>query len=125
MMNFNLIAYLIYGLITLFTIFFVGGILHKNGRYYIHQFFSKDPALGDYINDGLLIGYYLINMGYVFITIRYWENIESFQLLVELIGTKTGSIFLLLGLLHFFNILALKVYAWWHHIEIGPLDKKS
>lgn len=122
-MNYNLLAYLIYGLLTSVTIFYVGRVLHRNGRHYVLRAL-QDEEMGDFINDGLLTGYYLFNLGYVFITIKNWERIENVQLLVELISEKTGIILLLLGLLHFFNIIALKLYASLKNIDLGAAHNK-
>ena len=109
-MNLNLIAYFLYSLITIYTIVYVGRVLHRNGRHYILKIL-KDESFGDFINNGLLVGYYLVNIGYVFITITAWEKIEHGIALVEVLGAKVGTIFLLLGGMHIFNIIALKIYA--------------
>ena len=121
-MNFNIIAYLIYGLITIFTIFYIGRVLHENGRHFVLRFIHEEQV-GDFINNGLLTGYYLFNIGYVFITLNNWKTIiDSFQL-IEAVCEKTGTILLLLGLLHFFNILALRLYAHLNGIGLGAPQK--
>lgn len=116
-MNFNLFAYLIYGLITVFTIVHVGKVLHQNGRHYIMRIFV-DHEFGDYINNALLMAYYLFNMGYVFITLKNWETIEKGIEIIEMIGHKTGIIFLMLGILHFTNILGLQLIAKFKNKEV-------
>ena len=109
-MTYNLLAYLIYGTITIYTIFYVGGVLHRNGRHLVLKTLG-DEELGDYVNNALLAAYYLVNVGYVFITITTWEQIESFLEMVTLVGSRTGLILLLLGILHYVNILALHLIA--------------
>ena len=122
-MTYNILAYLIYGLLTSITIFYVGKVLHRNGRHYMLRAL-QDEEMGDFINDGLLVGYYLVNVGYVFITIKFWEAIQNVQQLVEMVSEKTGIILLLLGLLHFFNILALKLYVSLNNIDLGAANHK-
>lgn len=123
-MNYNLLAYLIYGVITSITIFYVGKVLHRNGRHYVLQAI-QDESMGDFINDGLLVGYYLVNVGYVFLTINFWETIQNLQQLVEQICMNTGTILLLLGLLHFANILGIKIYAALNKIDLGAAKHKN
>ena len=109
-MTYNLTAYLIYALISIFTIGYVGRVLHQNGRHYILQII-EDIAFGDFINNGLLAGCYLLNIGYVLFTLTNWEVISNMPLLFEVICTQIGTIYLLLGMLHFGNIAVLWLYA--------------
>ncbi len=109
-MNYNLTAYFLYGLFTIYTIVYVGKVLHKNGRYFVLEAI-KDEAIGDFINNGLLVGYYLVNIGFVLLTINQWEVISTGIQLIEQLSIKSGSIFLLLGILHHCNILVLKTYS--------------
>ncbi|MGK0365911.1 MAG: hypothetical protein ACI85O_002981 [Saprospiraceae bacterium] len=104
-MTYNFIAYSIYALISIFTIGYIGKILHRNGRYFVLKIMS-DEEFGDFINNGLLVGYYLVNIGYVFFTLSNWKTIANLPDLIEAIGQQTGSLFILLGVLHFVNILA-------------------
>lgn len=122
-MNYNLLAYLIYGLFTSFTIIYLGRILHRNGRHYVLRFIQEEEV-GDFFNDGLLAGYYLLNIGYVLLTLKFWETIFTVQQLVEIISEKTGLILLMLGLLHFFNIIGLKLYARLRGIDLGAANDK-
>lgn len=109
-MTYNIIAYLIYASISIFTVAYVGQMLHRNGRYFILELLP-DEAFCDYINNGLLAGYYLVNIGYVLVTLTNWEVIGSLPQLLEMISIKTGGIYLMLGVLHFFNIAAIRMYA--------------
>ncbi|MDB4728444.1 hypothetical protein OAF63_06600, partial [Saprospiraceae bacterium] len=111
--------YLIYGISTVFTIVYVGKILHQNGRHYILRIFI-DTEFGDYINNALLTAYYLFNIGYVFVTLHSWETILNQVELIEMIGQKTGIILLMLGGLHFINILALQIIAQFKNRKTRP-----
>ena len=110
-MNLNIQAYVIYGSFTIYTIWYLGKILHQNGRHYILMIFD-DESWGDFINNSLLMGYYLLNIGWVFITINNWQTIKNTTQLLEVIGYKFGSILLILGVMHWFNIMALYAYGY-------------
>lgn len=116
-MTYNLIAYGIYALISIFTIGFVGRVLHRNGRYFVLRVIT-DEAFGDFINNGLLAGYYLVNIGYVLFTLSNWQTIVDLSGLIEAIGEQTGSLYILLGVLHFVNILSLRMYAYLNKIQL-------
>ena len=120
-MTYNIIAYLIYALISIFTISYVGRTLHRNGRHFVLQIIPDD-VFCDYINNGLLAGYYLVNIGYVLFTLTSWQVIENMPQLFEIISLKTGGIYLMLGVLHFFNIAALRLYARYNPIDSSVSD---
>ena len=107
----------------MFTIVYVGRVLHQNGRPFVLRALEKE--IGDFINDSLLTAYYLFNIGYVFLTVKNWETIRSGLQLIEIVGEKTGAILLLLGLLHFVNILVLKIYADLKNIDLSTNKTQS
>lgn len=109
-MNFNILAYILYGLITIWTIIHLGKILHTSGYYYVKQLFIENK-MTVFINNTLLAGYYLTNIGYVLLTLKYWEDIASFKGFVENVSEKTGLIFILLATMHFINIALLSIYS--------------
>lgn len=116
-MTYNISAYIIYLIITFFITFIVGKTLHKNGIYFLYDIFI-DKEFSERINNILLIGYYLLNIGYVAISISFWNNLNSTQELLAALFENTGIIVLGLGTFHYFNIVSLWIAA---HIK----NKKS
>ncbi len=108
-MNFNILSYLIYLPVTFYIILIVGFTFYRNGQHYIENIIPDNLGLVRVINRMLLLGYYLINLGYVTLTISFWQPINSLQQMCEVLSTKTGFIMVLLGLLHFNNLFCL----WW------------
>lgn len=107
-MNYNIIGYLIYLPITIFITIYVGQQLHKHGYIYVKRAFS-DLAIATAINNMLLVGYYLVNIGYAIIGLKNWNIIHSIDQLISDLSTHIGHIILLLAILHYFNIMALAV----------------
>lgn len=103
MITYNLIAYTIYGIITYLITVRVGWICYTNGYYFIRAE-VKDEAIANSINKILLVCYYLTNLGYITLMIRYWKRVENFQGLVESLSQKIALIVLGLGCLHFMNM---------------------
>jgi hypothetical protein len=106
MMYFNLIAYAIYALLTYLITVRVGWLCYKNGLHFV-ELAIEGEHLALSVNRLLLVGYYLINLGYITIMIYLWETINTWQQLVESLSQKMAFIVLLLGLMHFFNLAVL------------------
>lgn len=109
-MNLNLIAYFIYFLITIFIIVKVGKICYNNGNIYVSQLIPNHEDLCLKINQLLLVGYYLLNIGYCAMTIISWEKIETLTQLTEVITSKSALIIITIAILHYFNIILLTNY---------------
>lgn len=106
-MNYNIFSYIIYLAIVLFVILRVGHTLYRNGRPFVIMCLDGNVAVADAVNKILLVGYYLINMGYAVITLRIWEKITSMMDALETLSYKIGFLVLLLGVMHFINVGAL------------------
>lgn len=106
-MNYNLITYSIYIPIVVFIMLKVGWMFYKHGEIYLLHIYNHDINLVKSINNMLLIGYYLINLGYSILTIAYWEQISTSQQLVNSLATTLGRIIIVLALLHYNNVLFL------------------
>lgn len=106
-MNFNILSYCIYGLITFYIIIWVGKLFHENGRVFILSLFNLREELTDTTNNLLLTGYYLFNIGYAIIQLSFWEKVNSFSFLVSTVALKTGSLLFILATLHYNNMLII------------------
>ncbi len=106
-MNFNLVTYSIYLLITSLIIVKVGFICYKNGNIFVMNLVPNDKEFCIRINKALLVGYYLINIGYVVISLSYWKSINSILELIESITMRTAIIIGILAILHYFNLFWL------------------
>ena len=109
-MNLNIIGYVIYLLITTFIIINVGKICYRNGNIYVAQLIPEHEDLCQKTNQVLLIGYYLLNLGYCAMTLISWDKIISYSQLVEVISIKTATIICIIAILHYFNIYILTKY---------------
>jgi hypothetical protein len=63
-----------------------------------------DEALADSINHLLVVGFYLINFGYVTLALKSAEKPADLQGVLETLSTKIGWVLLILGAMHFFNL---------------------
>ena len=106
----NVTAYIVYLITAVIITVLVGRDLHKNGYYLILDLFENE-LFTKTLNNMLLTGYYLVNLGYVAIAITSFEDISNTQLLLTELATKIGTILLILGVLHFNNIIVLHLLS--------------
>jgi hypothetical protein len=106
-MNYTVITYCIYLPITIILTVWVARTLFVNGRVFLVEIFHQDLTLADSVNKLLLVGFYLINIGYAVYTLRIVDSIESTQGVIEILSQKIGWIILVLGAMHFFNLFIL------------------
>mgnify|MGYP003605120078 CR=1 FL=1 len=109
-MNLNIIGYLIYLSLTSIIIIKVGKLCYDNGNIFVSQLIPNHEELCLQINKTLLIGYYLLNLGYCAMTIISWEKIQTINQLIEIIATKSALIILTIGFMHYINIILLTKY---------------
>ncbi len=103
-MNYNIFSYFIYGCITVYIIYWVGKLFHRNGRIFILRLFHQDESMTDTTNNILLIAYYLFNIGYAVAQFSFWEKVTSIESMIASISMKTGILVTILAITHYFNI---------------------
>lgn len=103
-MSTTLWSYSLYIAISTLLTVYVGHTLHKRGRIFILESFHQNENMTDSVNHLLLVGFYLINLGFVFLFLRIGTPPENAKDAFEYICTKEGIVLLTLGLMHFFNM---------------------
>ena len=104
MNNYNFISYLIYLPITFYITVIVGQILYKKGIVFLNDAFNSNSELASILNKFLLLGYYLINLGYAAVSIHIFSEINSITQLIEELSKRIGMLIIGLALMHYFNI---------------------
>lgn len=106
-MNYNILSYGIYALLTFPIIIWVGKLFHSNGRIFILSLFRNRTEMTNTTNNLLLLGYYLFNIGYAIIQFSYWEEVNNLSTLISSIAAKTGILIFILAGLHYNNMLII------------------
>lgn len=78
--------------------------LRRNGRSFLLDAFHDNRELADSVNHLLVVGFYLINVGYVTLALRTTAQVESVRSSIELVSDKLGVVLIVLGVMHFFNL---------------------
>src|SRR5215211_2821612 len=103
-MNPIVITYLLYLAISIALTVWVAQTLFKNGRLFLVDVFHGNEALADSVNHLLVVGFYLINFGYVSLALKLGYIIETAEQSIEALSVKVGMVLLVLGGMHFFNL---------------------
>lgn len=97
-------TYVAYLLLALPVTIWVARTLHTNGRAFLVDAFHGQEALADSVNHLLVVGFYLINLGWIVMTLRTREPVETVRSAIELLSDKIGTVLFVLGLMHFLNL---------------------
>jgi hypothetical protein len=103
-MEIIVITYLLYLAISGVLTFWVARTLFKNGRIFLVDVFHGNEALADSVNHLLVVGFYLINLGYVTLALKVGYDIATWRQGIETLSWKIGMVLLVLGAMHFFNL---------------------
>ena len=97
-------TYLAYLTISVAVTIWVARTLHQNGRAFLVDAFHGREELADSVNHLLVVGFYLINLGWIVMTLRTHQFLSTAREAVELLSDKVGTVLFVLGLMHFFNL---------------------
>jgi len=96
--------YLIYLAVSILLTVWVAQTLHKNGRIFLVDCFGGNEPMADSVNHLLLVGFYLINFGYVTLALKTDTPPADTQQVIENLSGKIGIVLLVLGGMHFLNL---------------------
>lgn len=111
---FTTTAYIVYILASVFITIFVSGTLSKNGKVYLVDGFDGDTELADSVNHMLVVGFYLLNLGFVLLRMRTGVEIDSVEELVVYLSSGLGFVLFALGIAHFFNMYVIHKFRKGH-----------
>ena len=97
-------TYLAYLGISVALTIWVARTLHKNGRIFLVDSFLGNEGLADSVNHLLVVGFYLINVGFLTLALKYGDKATDPQTALEILSTKVGLVLVVLGVMHFFNL---------------------
>lgn len=99
------VTYVVYLLLSIALTVWVARTLFKNGRIFLVDVFHGNEALADSVNHLLVVGFYLINLGYISLMLKISDPVTDARQSIEALASKMGLVLLVLGGMHFFNLL--------------------
>lgn len=101
-MNAVVAAYVAYLLGSIALTVWVGRTLFGSGQTFLDRVFPGELAVS--VNRLLLVGFYLVNAGFIALSMRTHRSLDDAQAAMELVVEKIGVVVLVLGAMHFFNL---------------------
>jgi hypothetical protein len=102
--NIITVTYLVYLFISVSLTIWVARTLYKRGAIFLVDAFHGNAELADSVNHLLVVGFYLINIGFVSLALKTADVISTSRAAIELLSDKMGLVLLILGCMHFFNL---------------------
>ena len=113
------ISYLLYLAITIGITIWVARTLSSNGEVFLTQCFGHNRELARSTNHLLVVGFYLVNIGFITLTLSLGTEPKTLADAIRFLSAKVGLAVLVIGVMHFFNMGAIahfgrKVNGWLH-----------
>lgn len=122
------LMYLLYIAISVGLTVWVGHTLGSNGRVFLVEVFDGNPELAVAVNRLLIVGFYLVNLGFMAYFLRTGDSVTGVRDIFETLSLKVGTVVLVLGVLHFGNVIVLarlRRRSLWDRQDIPPVEPQA
>jgi hypothetical protein len=101
--KYQLAIYAVYLAVSIGLTVFLARTLQRNGALFLRDVFDDRHELADALNRLLVVGFYLLNMGYACSIMQGYYSDNPVEAVATLVG-KLGTLLFSLGVFHFFNL---------------------
>ena len=116
-MNYLIWTYLLYSVAAIAMTSLLARTLFSNGAVFLSAVFDENPSMGKAINQLLVTGFYMLNLGYAFLIFKT-NGADGAVEATENLVTKLGLLLVSLGVMHFVNMI-----VFWKIKKSGDRDK--
>jgi hypothetical protein len=117
----NLLSvYLVYACASIGLTIYLARTLFKNGEVFLEEVFADNPRMAAAVNRLLVVGFYLLNLGYAFVTLKVGHEVATRTEGIETLAAKLGCLSLVLGALHIGNLYLFHRIRRRAHIRLAP-----
>ncbi|XMN06877.1 hypothetical protein ACK8N7_12890 [Streptomyces griseobrunneus] len=106
-MDLTVVAYVVYLLISGALTVWVARTLSRNGRVFLADVLQGNEKLAEAVNHLLVVGFYLVNLGFVTLYLKNSDGVANARELFEALSVKVGVVLLVLGVMHLVNVYVL------------------
>lgn len=103
-MDIVILTYAVYIILSVMLTVWVARTLHANGRIFLVDVFGGNEPLADSVNHLLVVGFYLINLGFISLFLKLGYDVATARQGIEALSFKVGMVLVVLGAMHFFNL---------------------
>lgn len=105
------IAYGLYLAIAVAFTVWVARSLSSNGEVFLIECFGHDEILAKSTNHLLVVGFYLMNLGFIMLALQFGEPPRTLADMIVFLSSKVGLAVVVLGAMHFFNMHAIATFG--------------
>lgn len=127
-MDWTVTTYVVYLLVSVPLTVWVATTLSRNGRVFLEDVFEGSEGLADAVNKLLVVGFYLLNLGFVSLYLRISDPVFDLRGLFEELSVKIGVVTITLGCIHFLNVWVFNSIRRRHRLEalrVPPLPPQA
>lgn len=103
-MDSMVVGYVVYVVLSVALTIWVARKLSHNGQIYLADVF-RNERVGGALNQLLVVGFYLVNFGFVALWLRTDAQVSTFREVLQVLSMKFGIELLVIGALHLINLL--------------------
>jgi len=104
------VTYFIYLILAIAITITVAHTLSKNGELFLIDGFDGNIDLAKSINHMLVVGFYLVNLGFAFMQLETHRTLATVDQALVFLSQKLGFVMFVLGGVHFFNLLMINKF---------------
>jgi hypothetical protein len=94
--------------------------LSKSGEVFLDDVFVDNPRMAPAVNRLLVVGFYLLNLGYAFVTLKAGADSLTAVQAMETLAAKLGALLISLGVIHFGNLYLFHRIRRRSQIRLAP-----
>jgi hypothetical protein len=94
--------------------------LSKSGEVFLDDVFVDNPRMAPAVNRLLVVGFYLLNLGYAFVTLKAGADSLTAVQAMETLAAKLGALLISLGVIHFGNMYLFHRIRRRSQIRLAP-----
>ncbi|NGN64438.1 hypothetical protein G5C51_11055 [Streptomyces sp. A7024] len=106
-MDLTVTTYVVYIGVSLGLTVWVARTLSRNGQIFLADVLRGSETLAAAVNHLLVVGFYLVNLGFVALYLKTADAVDDGRGLVEALSVKLGVVLLVLGVMHLGNVYVL------------------
>ena len=114
------VVYGMYALSSVGLTIWLARTLSRNGEVFLDDVFADNPRMAGAVNRLLVVGFYLINLGYAFVTLKAGSPSLTGVEAIETLAAKLGALLLALGVMHFANLYVFHRLRRRGQIRLAP-----
>ncbi len=96
-------VYIAYAVFAIGLTIGLARVLFRSGAVFLEDVFKDAPKMAEAVNRLLVVGFYLLNLGYAALIMKA-HGAQTAVIAAEVLAWKLGALLVSLGVMHFFNM---------------------